>query len=567
MPQIDGNTVGSGENDNWTRTVLDALPSAIYATDAAGRITYYNEAAVRLAGRWPELGKDEWCITWRLYWPDGTPMPHDKCPMAIALKEDRPVRGMEAILERPDGTRASFLPYPTPLHDVSGTLVGAVNLLIDISDRKAADDARAYLAAIVDSSDDAIISKNLKGVITSWNRGAENIFGYRAEEVIGRSITIIIPPDRMAEEEMILSRLIRGEQIVNFETVRRHKGGHEIDVSLTISPVRDGTGRIIGASKIARNIMEKKRTEAALHELNDTLEQRVAQRTRELSEANNVLMAERAERDRTEATLRQAQKMEAVGQLASGIAHDFNNLLGVVLGNLELIERYVADGRVTKLVQRGKRAVRRGALLNHQLLAFSRKQPLAPRSVDLNSLVIAVEDMLHRTLGGTVEVSTVPTPTAWPALVDRNQLELVILNLGINARDAMPLGGTLRIETRNIKAGELDTSLGLKPGDYVSIAVVDSGCGMTEGVLARACEPFFTTKAVGKGTGLGLAQVYGLVKQSGGGMQIQSAPGKGTKVEIFLPRSFVQVEDAIELRAGAALHPARRQATGTCCRR
>jgi PAS domain S-box-containing protein len=538
------------EREQWCHRVLDALPAAVYTTDAAGRITYYNQAAVDLAGRRPELGKDEWCVTWRLYRPDGTPMPHDQCPMAVALKENRPVRGEEAILERPDGTRIAFLPYPTPLRDASGTLLGAVNLLVDITDRKAAEGARAYLAAIVDSSDDAIVSKDLNGIVTSWNRGAEAVFGYPAEEMISRPITILFPPDRLHEEEMILARLRRGEKVDHFETVRRRKDGREIDVSLTISPILDAAGRIIGASKIARDITEKKRAEAALRDLNENLERRVAERTRELAEAIERERVQVKEREQAEAALRQAQKMEAVGQLAAGVAHDFNNLLTAILGNLELLDRRLADQRLRKLAQAAMRAAQRGAKLNEQMLAFSRKQHLAPASVDLNALVTEVEDMLRRTLGGIVKVTTVLAPDLWPALVDPHQLELVILNLAINARDAMPLGGRVLIETRNVKASMLDKSVGLAPGDYVRLSVADTGEGMSEEVLARACEPFYTTKRPGQGSGLGLAQAYGVARQSGGGLRIKSAIGRGTTVEVYLPRSFAQAQAASEGQDG-----------------
>ena len=366
------------ESERLCRRVLDVLPAAVYTTDAAGRITYYNQAAADLAGRRPELGKDEWCVTWRLYWPDGRPMPHDLCPMAVTLKENRPVRGAEAILERPDGTRVPFLPHPTPLHDASGALVGAVNLLVDISERQAADSTRAYLAAIVGSSDDAIISKDLDGTVASWNRGAEAIFGYTAEEMIGRPIAFLFPPDRLHEEDAILERLRRGERIEHFETVRRRKDGREIDVSVTISPVRDATGRIVGASKIARDITEKKRAEATLRDLNENLEQRVAERTHELAEAIERERSQAKEREAAEAKFQQAQKLEAVGQLASGIAHDFNNLLTAILGNLELLDMRLSDERLRKLAQAAMRSARRGAKLNEQMLAFSRKQHLAP---------------------------------------------------------------------------------------------------------------------------------------------------------------------------------------------
>ena len=207
------------------RELLDALPAAIYTTDAAGRLTYYNSAAVQLAGRRPKIGSDEWCVTWRLYRPDGTPLPHDECPMAVALKTGRPVRGVEAVAERPDGTLVPFMPYPTPLHDASGNVVGAVNMLVDLTERSHAEQVRQLLASIVESSDDAIVSKDLNGVIDSWNPGAERLFGYTADEVVGKSVTNLFPLDLQNEESAILERIRLGEQIEHYETVRCRKDG------------------------------------------------------------------------------------------------------------------------------------------------------------------------------------------------------------------------------------------------------------------------------------------------------------------------------------------------------
>jgi PAS domain S-box-containing protein len=252
---------GRTETEPPFRGLLDSLPAAIYSTDAAGRITFYNEAAVTLWGCRPQLGKSEWCGSWRLYWPDGSPMPHDQCPMALALKEGRPIRGMDAIAERPDGSRVHFLPYPTPLYDEAGTLVGAVNMLVDITDRWQADEIGQRLASIVESSDDSIVSTDPRGIVTSWNRGAERLFGYAAGEMIGRPITAMIPGDRRDEELRILERIRRGERIDHYETVRRHKDGSLVEVSLTVSPIRNVNGRIIGASKIARDITDRKRAE------------------------------------------------------------------------------------------------------------------------------------------------------------------------------------------------------------------------------------------------------------------------------------------------------------------
>jgi two-component system, chemotaxis family, CheB/CheR fusion protein len=252
---------GGSVADLAVRQVLDALPSALYMTDAGGKITYYNEAAATLWGQRPELGRSKWCGSWKLQSPDGRPLPHDQCPMATALRERLPIHGAEVVAERPDGTSIPFISYPTPLYDALGTLVGAVNLLVDIRDRKRAEQFVQRLASIVEFSDDAIISKDLDGVITSWNRGAERVFGYRADEVIGKPITILIPLDRLDEETGILDRIGRGEHIDHYETLRRRKDGSLIEISLTISPVKDAEGRIVGASKIARDITERRRAQ------------------------------------------------------------------------------------------------------------------------------------------------------------------------------------------------------------------------------------------------------------------------------------------------------------------
>jgi PAS domain S-box-containing protein len=255
--------------------ILEALPVAVYMTDAEGRITFYNQAAVELWGRRPKLGIECWCGSWRLYWPDGRPMAHDECPMSLAIKEGRAIRDAEAILERPDGTRIPFRPYPTPLKDDSGRVIGAINLLIDATNLKDAEIQSARLAAIVVSSDDAIIGKTLDGRVTSWNAGATRIFGYQPDEMIGQSITRIIPRELLQEENEILAKLKRAERIEHFETIRVAKDGRRLDISLSVSPLLDKTGRIVGASKIARDITDKKRAEAIQRVLIAELNHRV----------------------------------------------------------------------------------------------------------------------------------------------------------------------------------------------------------------------------------------------------------------------------------------------------
>ena len=255
--------------------LLELLPAAVYTTDAQGLITFYNQAAAELWGHRPEIGTAQWCGSWRLYWPDGRPMAHDECPMAVTLREGRPVRGAEAIAERPDGTRVRFASYPTPLTDAAGRVTGAINLLVDITEQSRTELESAKLAAIVTASDDAVISKTIDGRITSWNAAATRLLGYEANEIIGQPILRIIPPELHDEEKDIIARLQRGEYIEHYETVRIAKDGRRVDLSLSLSPLRDKFGRVVGAAKIARDITERKRTEALQQLLLEELNHRV----------------------------------------------------------------------------------------------------------------------------------------------------------------------------------------------------------------------------------------------------------------------------------------------------
>jgi len=242
------------------QNILAALALPAYTTDAQGRLTFFNEAAEQFWGRAPEIGKEKWCGSFRLFAIDGTPMPLEECPLALTLKTGKPHHGIEAILERPDGSRAVFVPYPSLLLDNKGRVAGAVNLLVDITDRKRFERSQGHLSAIVESSDDAILSKNLNGIIQSWNKGAERLFGYTAEEAVGKSVLMLIPEDRQDEEPDILARIRRGERVDHFETLRRRKDGSLIPISLTISPMRNIKGDVIGASKIARDISDRRRS-------------------------------------------------------------------------------------------------------------------------------------------------------------------------------------------------------------------------------------------------------------------------------------------------------------------
>jgi PAS domain S-box-containing protein len=241
--------------------VLEGLPIAVCATDAEGFLTFYNDAAAELWGRRPELGRERWSGALRLFHPDGRPMPRDECPMAVTLREGKPVRGAEAIAERPDGRRVGFLPFPSLIRDDEGRIAGAINVMIDVTERREAHLAQARLAAIVSSSDDAIISKTLDGTVTSWNAGATRIFGYEPEEMIGQPIYRIVPPELRSEEDSILARLRRGERIDHCDTERVGRDGRRLSISLTVSPIRNAAGEIVGASKTARDVTERKRAE------------------------------------------------------------------------------------------------------------------------------------------------------------------------------------------------------------------------------------------------------------------------------------------------------------------
>ncbi|HEV2673436.1 MAG TPA: ATP-binding protein [Aliidongia sp.] len=316
------------------------------------------------------------------------------------------------------------------------------------------------------------------------------------------------------------------------------------DFAARAVPVRAPDGHIREWIGAATDVTERRKAEEALKRLTETLEVRVIERTTELAEANRLLSSEIVERREAEAKLEQVQRIEAIGQLTSGVAHDFNNLLTAILGNLELAQMRLGNHPAARSLETAARAAERGATLVSQLLAFARKQRLEPKPVDINRLVDGLSDLLARTIGPTITIDPRLAADPWAALVDPSQIELVLLNLAINARDAMSAGGTLTIETRNLLhrgGGDAD----LKPGDYVVLSVADTGSGMTDDVRARAFEPFFTTKEVGKGSGLGLSMVYGVVRQSGGGVEIDSVVGMGTTIRVYLPRAEALPEAAV----------------------
>jgi two-component system cell cycle sensor histidine kinase/response regulator CckA len=472
------------------------------------------------------------------------------------------------------------------------------------------------LSRVISSAADAIITKDLLDIITTWNPAAERLFGYSVEEALGKSLLMLVPRDRLDEEREVTVRIARGERVEHFESIRIRKDGLPVQVDLTISAIRDKEGRITGASKIARDITERKLAEDKLRQQASLLDQAfdavivwerngaitfwnhgaermygyskeeatgrvshdllhtttseglgavfeilategkwegelvhstrdgkrivVESRMVQITERNRSYVLETnrdvSEERLLEGQLRQSQKMEAIGRLAGGVAHDFNNLLGVILGSAELL----ADAKDLSQVQRRaaeiQKAGQRAANLTRQLLAFSRKQMIEPRVIDLNAKIFEITEMLVRLAGEDVEICALLPPDLGKIRADPSQIEQILLNLVVNSRDAMPDGGKITIETHNIdrEPADADSHTSVLPGRYVMIAVSDSGQGMGKETLAHMFEPFFTTKS--NGTGLGLATVYGAVKQSGGNIWVYSEPGKGTTFKIYFPR-------------------------------
>ncbi|MGN2251339.1 PAS domain S-box protein [Frateuria sp. GZRe14] len=433
--------------------------------------------------------------------------------------------------------------------------VGEVTLgvVLDVSDRRDAQEAlresEEQLRLIVESARDyAILATDPEGIITRWLPGATAVFGWSAEEVIGRSATFIFTPEDRASGRPVREMATAREHGVAPD-VRWHlrRDGSRVFIEGHMMALRGPGGELRGYLKIGQDITERwmaeeqlRESESALRHLNETLEAQVDARTAELRQAVEALHAEAVDRMQIEEALRQAQKMEAVGQLTGGLAHDFNNLLTGIVGSLDLLHRRTAQGRYNDLdryIAAARGAADRASALTHRLLAFSRRQTLDPRPTDLNALVHGMVELLRRTIGPHISLEVERAEDLWTTLCDPNQLENALLNLCINARDAMPGGGRLVIDTGNTRLDAAAAKgLDMVPGAYVALRVTDSGTGMPPEVIARAFDPFYTTKPQGQGTGLGLSMVYGFARQSGGQVRIESTPGRGSVVTIYLPR-------------------------------
>jgi PAS domain S-box-containing protein len=411
------------------------------------------------------------------------------------------------------------------------------------AETQAQEASERYRMIVESAVDYAMFTCGLDGRITSWNSGAQATLGYPPEAIIGEPCArIFMAEDVIADVPSAEMQAAHQGLSVRAERWHRRRDGTRFWSSGRMVALRDRRGEVAGYLKILYDRTVEKEARDALEALNADLEDRVAARTRDLAAANEKLRAEIIEREKVGDQIRQLQKMEALGQLTGGIAHDFNNLLTAILGGLEVTRRRIEDPRSLRLIDSSISAAQRGAKLIAQLMAFARKQHLDVEYLPLNTLVRDMQELLERSVGTAVRLTYDLVPDAWPVMADANQVQIALLNLAINARDAMSDGGSLRIETGNLCL--TDAAAELPAGDYAALSVVDTGTGMSEEVQARLFEPFFTTKDVGKGTGLGLAQVYGFVRQSGGGVQVHSVLGQGTTITILLPRATPDAGDA-----------------------
>jgi PAS domain S-box-containing protein len=511
-------------SDGRYRLLVESITDyAIYMLDREGRVTSWNPGAKRFKGYEAEE------IIGRHFSTFYTDAERSQNVPALALAEaERTGRfEREGWRVRKDGTQFWAHVVIDAIRSPGGELVGFAKITRDLTERRAAEtklrESEEQFRLLVQSvTDYAIYMLNVDGHVASWNAGAQHIKGYAPEEIIGRHFSdFYTEADRAAGLPRVgLETATRNGRWEN-EGQRVRKDGTAFWAHVVIDAIRDEAGKLVGFAKVTRDITERREAEAALQA--------------------------------AQATMIRSQKLEAIGQLTGGVAHDFNNLLQVISGNLQLLSKDIAgNARAEMRVQSALAGVARGSKLASQLLAFARRQPLEPRVVNVGRLIKSMDEMLRRALGGEIEVETVIAGGLWNSLVDPDQLENAVLNLAINARDAMNSEGRLTIEASNAFLDDeyVRQHDELSAGQYVMIAVTDTGTGISPDILERVYEPFFTTKAEDKGTGLGLAMVYGFLKQSGGHVKIYSEVGAGTTVKLYLPREVAREDTLVAAPSG-----------------
>ena len=485
--------------------IVESSGDAIISKTLDGVVLSWNGGAERLYG-YPAREAIGRVITFLL--PEGREDEEDA--ILERIRRGERIEHFETVRRRKGGATVDVSLTISPVLDDSGRIVAASHIARDITEQKRDAEQAARLAAIVDSSDDAIVGKTVEGIILTWNAGAERVYGYKAEEAMGKPMTIVLPPDRPNEETEILERIGRGERVDHFETIRKTKQGRLIDVSITISPIYDKLGRIVGASHVARDVTERKQME---EQINHT------------------------------------QKLESLGVLAGGVAHDFNNLLTGILGNASLaIESLSTHSPVRPLIEDVVDASERAAHLTRQLLAYAGKGRFVIEPVNLSELVREISHLVQTSIAKNVQLRLDLRDDLPMVLADASQLQQIVMNLVINGAEAVGAkeNGTVLVTTSAQQVDEhyLATVFSeipdLKPGTFVVLEVHDTGCGMDEETLARIFEPFFTTKFTGRG--LGLAAVQGIVRGHNGALKVYSRPGHGTSFKVLFPATGGEAE-------------------------
>ncbi|MDB5429653.1 MAG: sensor hybrid histidine kinase [Caulobacter sp.] len=522
MPVNDSDTAGSTlTNESRYRLLVDAITDyAIYMLDPNGVVTSWNPGAQRFKGYLPSeiIGQN---FT-RFYTEEDRAA---NLPARALIRARETGRfEQEGWRVRKDGGRFWAHVVIDPIRAPDGALLGYAKVTRDLTERRGAEEAlrrseEQFRLLVQGVTDYAIYMLDAQGRVSNWNPGAERIKGYAPDEIVGEHFSrFYTEEDRAADAPAKALAAAVSEGRFEKEGWRVRKDGTRFWAHVVIDPIRDVMGNVIGFAKITRDITER------------TENQRALELARE--------------------ALFQSQKLDAIGQLTGGIAHDFNNLLMAVIGSLEMVrKRMPHDPRITPLLDNAMQGAERGAALTQRMLAFARKQELTVGPVDAPALVRGMTGLLQRSLGPSLRIETCFPRDLPPALTDANQLENALLNVAVNARDAMPDGGVITIEASHEVIGA-GTEIGLPPGGYVRLSVTDTGQGMDAKTLDRAMEPFYTTKGIGKGTGLGLAMVHGLAEQSGGRLKLRSQLGQGTVVELWLPEA--QPADERQVIAGLA---------------
>jgi PAS domain S-box-containing protein len=497
MAEPGRDTIGPSAGGEMLSAILQTAVSAIITIDEWGIIQNANPACVAMFG-YP-LGDLIGHNVSKLM-PGPHRARHDEYVRHHVETGERRIIGIGREMEGQRRDGSTFWMHLSVSAFTVGDKKYFAGTIVDLDNRKRRE---ALLASVLDHIPDGLIVADLDRRIIQCNTALCKIFGYQPSEIEGRSTRILYADDETFER-VGLARAERIDNVVDshmpFEVELRRKSGELFPCASFGAPVRDPNGRVIATLVIIRDA------------------------TRERAQAE---------------ALSKAQRFEAYGQLTGGVAHDFNNLLTIITGNLELLEMRLKDDRDRTLLKRAQDAADMGARLTARLLTFARRRKLEPVVVNLNELILGMAELLRRTLGEPIQMSSVLSSSLWPTKADPSEIENAVLNLAINARDAMPNGGKLIMETSNVvlDGTEPETARDIAPGQYVRLSVADNGSGMAHDVLTRVFEPFFTTKEPGRGTGLGLSTIYGFAKQSGGGVSIYSEVGRGTVVNIYLPRT------------------------------